>query len=526
MRYLRHYSTRRTPQSRPIPGSAQVANSAGGYAYPVDDWMRLRRFLILGSEGGTYYIGEQALTVECAEAVRRCLEADGPRVVETIVEISRAGRAPKNDPALFALAMAAGLGEPATRKAALAALPAVARTGTHLMHFAAFIEQFRGWGRGLREAVAEWYNRLEPGALAYQLVKYQSRDGWSHRDLLRLAHPQPADEAHRALYGWATSGSAEGLEGTLVAAHEQAKRATRADELIPLIREHRLTWEMLPTPLLGEPSVWEALLDDMPMTALLRNLARMTASRLIAPASAAARRVVEQLGDGERLRSARVHPIAVLSAMRVYAAGRGYRGKLSWQPVAAVVDALDAAFYAAFGAVEPSGARLVLALDVSGSMTAGMPGLPFLSCRDASAAMALVTAAVEPSYAVVAFSHQMVPIAVSPRQRLDDVLQATARLPFAATDCALPMLWAREQGVDADAFVIYTDSETWYGDLHPVQALAEYRQSRGIASRLVVVGMTSNGFTIADPDDGGMLDVVGFDTATPELVGDFVAARI
>jgi 60 kDa SS-A/Ro ribonucleoprotein len=33
--------------------------------------------------------------------------------------------------------------------------------------------------------------------------------------------------------------------------------------------------------------------------------------------------------------------------------------------------------------------------------------------------------------------------------------------------------------------------------------------------------MVSNGFSIADPADPGMLDVVGFDTATPQLISDF-----
>src|SRR5581483_7315445 len=109
--FLKYFSTKKTSQSQPIPGTDQVRNSAGGYAWAVDDWKRLDRFLILGSEGGSYYASEQKLTVENAEAVRRCIAADGARVVARIVEISDAGRAPKNDPALFALAMAAGLGD-------------------------------------------------------------------------------------------------------------------------------------------------------------------------------------------------------------------------------------------------------------------------------------------------------------------------------------------------------------------------------------------------------------------------------
>ena len=91
-----------TPQSQPIPGTQQCPNSAGGFSFPVDDWTRLHRFLILGSEGGSYYATEQALTKENTEAVQRCIQADGNRTVNEIVSVSNAGRAPKNDPAIFA----------------------------------------------------------------------------------------------------------------------------------------------------------------------------------------------------------------------------------------------------------------------------------------------------------------------------------------------------------------------------------------------------------------------------------------
>ena len=80
---------------------------------------------------------------------------------------------------------------------------------------------------------------------------------------------------------------------------------------------------------------------------------------------------------------------------------------------------------------------------------------------------------------------------------------------------ALARRWA------ADLFVIYTDSETWAGAVHPAEALRACRERTGIAARLVVVAMASNGFTIADPDDAGMLDVVGFDAATPAVIADF-----
>ena len=63
------------------------------------------------------------------------------------------------------------------------------------------------------------------------------------------------------------------------------------------------------------------------------------------------------------------------------------------------------------------------------------------------------------------------PVAISPRMRLDDVIQKTDGLPFGGTDCALPMLWAAENKVPVDIFCVYTDSETWAGGIHPSQAL-------------------------------------------------------
>jgi 60 kDa SS-A/Ro ribonucleoprotein len=547
MSYLsKWFNTNKTPQSAPIPGTSQVPNSAGGFAFAVDDWTRLDRFLILGSEGGSYYASERALTRENAQGVLRCLALDGRRVVDRIVAISDQGRAPRNDPALFALALAAKLGDVDTRRAAFGALPRVARIGTHLFHFAEHVKALGGWGRGTMRAFARWYTEMEAGRLALQTVKYQSRDGWSHRDLLRKAHPVAKDDRQQAIFHWMT----KGWEGVGEAPHpdqvlatiwafERAKRLREKKDvalLCALIRDHRLPHECVPTEMKQHPEVWEALLPEMGLTAMLRNLGKMTEVGLLAAFSDAERLVASRLERAEALRAARVHPLQILVALNTYARGRGEKGKLTWTPRRRIVDALDGAFYLAFKAIEPTHARTLLALDVSGSMASGLVGgMPGITPRVGSAAMALITAAVEPTHEIVAFTNGnhrsmysargigsgITPLAISPRSRLDQVVKAVSNLPFGGTDCALPMLWAAENKVPVDVFCVYTDSETWAGDIHPVQALRAYRHKTGIGAKLVVIGMVSNGFIIADPDDGGMLDVVGFDTATPSIIADF-----
>lgn len=549
--FTNHITNRRTtPQSEPIPGEQQVKNNAGGYVYSVSKWDRLTRFLILGTDGGTYYVKERELTRDNAAVVEACLLEDYARTVAEIVAVSDAGRAPKNDQAIFALALAAADARTYVRLLALSQLPKVCRIPTHLFHFMQYSKALRGISRGFRRAIADWYARWTSEQLAYELVKYQARDGWSHRDVLRQAHVTPRS-AHQAALRWAIgaplgertvarpNGStlaprtypAVGDLPEIIQAFEAAK-VSDPKEVCRLIRAHGLTREMIPTSMLNDVTVWEALLEKMPLTAMIRNLGKMTAVELLKPLSAASKLIATRLSDDEALRKSRVHPLAILNALRVYQQGRGDKGKLTWTPVRQVVDALDAAFYASFKNVEPTGKNILLALDVSGSMSASIAGTG-LSCREACAALALVTANVEPNYAIVGFTSNrsrwagyqngISELSISPKQRLDDVVRYMTDLDFGGTDCALPMIYATELKLDIDAFCVYTDSETWAGAIHPKQALAKYRVAQGKPqAKQIVVGMTATEFTIADPADPLTLDVVGFDTMTPAAIAEFV----
>lgn len=527
MSYASHLGIRAVPQTEALPG--QVPNSAGGFVYAVDDWVRLDRFLILGSEGGSYYAGERKLTLENAAVVERCGNADWRRTVDQIVAISDSGRAVKNEPALMALAIVAKKCFHAEGRAyALAALPKVARIGTHLFHFAEYVKALGGWGRGTRRAAANWYLNMPAEKLALQATKYQQRDGWSHRDLLRKSHPKTTDATKNAILnwmvkGWPDVGAVPHQDAALVKiwAFERARTA-KGSGLIKLITDYGLPHECVPNEQKSDPAVWDAMLPHMGLTALIRNLGKMTAVGLIKPLSSAKRLVVERLGDLDALRKARIHPLSVLVALNIYAQGHGDKGKLTWEPVQGVADALDAAFYLAFKAVEPTGKRHLLALDISGSMNGPeISGMPGVTPRVGSAAMALVTANAEKEYEFVGFTERLSQLKISPRQRLDEVVRYTNGLRMGGTDCAQPMIWALENRIKVDVFCTYTDSETWAGGMHPKVALEIYRQKMGINAKMAVIGMVANEFSIADPTDAGQMDVCGFDTSTPAVLSDF-----
>ena len=559
--YAKHFNQTKTPQSEPM-STDQIKNSAGGFVWKADEWTRLDRFLVLGTEGNTYYATEKSITRENANHVISLIKKDGVRVVNRITEISDAGRAYKNDAALFALALAFGEGNAETRTAAITALPKIARTGTHLFTFVEFITAsgVRGWGRGLRRAVASWYTEKSQKDLAYQVTKYQQRNGWSHSDMLWLSHAKAGNNPVIRRVLNRDGGTREVCRYTkpvngerdVISKHKYAEagpvpeymdaaeemKTADAKRSHNLILKYDLPREVVRTELLNDPRIWEALLIKMPPTALIRNLATMTRVGVLKPLSKWNNIVCERLTDKALLNKKRIHPLQILAALLTYKSGKGDRGNNTWNPVQQIVDALDQAFYLTFDTAEPTGKRLVLAIDVSGSMDGGVVGgVSGLTPRIASAVLALVTASVEKNYTIVGFSAGsgggfggqwgggdpgLSNIPISPRQRLDSVVKVMQGIPMGGTDCSLPMRWAEKKELEVDGFVILTDNETWAGPVHAAQALKNYRKASGIPAKLVVVSMIPNEFSLADPNDIGMLDCVGMSTDTPVVISDFI----
>lgn len=532
-RYSSLYNPNVTPQNEPAPGKNQVQNSAGGYAFNITPLQRLERFLILGSDAPTYYTSAQKLTRQNAENVVKLWETDPKGTAETIVNISKEGRAARNDPAIFALALGAASTNPEARRAAYDAVQDVCRISTHLFQWITYCKDLgKGMGRGWRAVLAKWYASRKTEALAYQAIKYRQRANMTHKRAIQMSDRGPfrdaieQDASRKALYDWICgrekSETPKGLRPAFVSAHLEAMASQDPKLWVKLVKEHNLPWEALPTEALRVPEVWEAMLPNMGLTALIRNLGNMTEVGTLAPMGGNVGTVIDRLRDESALHKARIHPFNVLNALKTYSSGRGFRGSKTWTPNQKIVGALNEAFYKSFKNVTPTNKRIMLALDVSGSMSSELMNSN-ISAREAAACMAMVTEKVEPNVATFMFTTTFKPANISGHQRLDDIVRYMAGQSFGGTDCSLPMTYAQAKDLKVDTFIVYTDSETWYGGIHPYQALLQYRRYMGIPAKLIVVGLTSTGFSIADPDDAGMLDIVGFDANGPALISDFIS---
>ncbi len=545
---LKNFITHQPTQRGALPG--QVANNAGGFSFETDKWTQLRRFLILGTAGGSFYVGERDMTKQNLTAVSNCIDEDAMRVVEMLKEISLSGRAPKNDPALFVLAMVASrqvqvevkgklitVPTPAA-KAAYEAIPAVARTFTHLSHFITFVRKgkMRGFGRGFRRAVAKWFTGKSVEDLVYQAIKYRSRDGFSQKDVAWLCHAgsflAKNDSARRAVFVYldykARPGAPELVldEDDLKAlarlrATESLATLSDVDQVAAVVSEHALPMEAVPTALRGK-GVYKAVAQKAGLGWIVRNLGNLGRVGLLSiNDSDFVKTICNRIVDEQYIRKSRLHPLSILIALNTYKSGRGIKGSGEWEIVPKVIDALNRAFYQSFKYVEPSGKRTLIAIDVSGSMRGTrVNGTSNLSAHEAAAVLAMVAVRAESDSHVVAFDTSTYPLAMSETQRIDDVMSAITKIGGGGTDCALPFVYAKDKNLKIDLFVCLTDSETWAGRTHVMPAFEAYRKASGIDAKAINIAMTANGVTNFE-SNRLCLEVAGFDTTVPEVISLF-----
>lgn len=525
--YSKLFDPNHTPQSEPIPDQEHkmIQNAAGGYTFQITPEQYMRRFLILGSEGGTYYIGEKKLTIDNARNIQALLKKNGHQVVDQIVEVSKTRLAPKNDPAIFALALAMHTSVPISiRQYAAKHITDVCRTGTHILQFADMIDSLRPWGAIVRRAVSSWYLQKSPEKLAYQIMKYGNRAGWTHKDVLRSCHPKPKEDGIGQLFRYIAreETSVESLPEIIQIVH-RARRTDNEKELINLIREHKLEWEFVPTNMWSK-KVWTELLPNLQYMALVRNLPTLTRYEVLRSLEPL-KYVVDTVSRQEAVLKSGIHPMNLLLSAKTYAFGQG-KGS-SWNPIPQVTDALDEAFRLSYGNVEPIQKDALIAVDCSGSMGwCSVKGASTnLKCHEVAAAMGSILRQQFRGEltATMGFDTRKHILDLSPRRRIDDIVQNIMKINGGGTDCAVPIREAI-RSPHYDIIIVLTDNETWQGRSHPMEEFWKYKRMNPKA-KLVVCSFAATESCIGDVSDPSILETVGLDASVPKLVSDFCLDR-
>jgi 60 kDa SS-A/Ro ribonucleoprotein len=494
-----------------------VENHTGGAVFEIGDAARARRFLILGSAGGTYYQGERDITRQNYDVISRMAQSAPAALATLIQDVSIRGVAPKVDPQLFALAvMTSAPGE--ARALGFQIFTDVVRTGSHLLMWARYNKALGGKvSRSWRRAVATWYTSRTPDGLAYQLAKYRQRDGWSQRDLIDMSHALAGapSEATAFALRWA-----RGEKDMVDAALPLLLTSLDSDASVKQLIAAGASWEMLPDAELRRSETWDTLVaaGRLPLHAALRQLARMTEVGVIDPyfSNETSGRLRAMFADEEKLRKARLHPLNVLLAIRSYAKGETRSG-LTYRPVMGVIDALEPAFYGSFETAAASGKRTLVGVDISQSMTTHVS--LGLAAHEIATVLAMKILRTEPNSLVVGFADQIRELGMTKTMDLQSALRTTQGA-FGVTNPSSLIEYAWRHKIPVDTFVVITDNEVNHGR-HVPDVLKAYRSEMGIDSKLAVLATTATNFSIADPNDPGMLDIAGFGADVPALLTEF-----
>ncbi|XP_060590927.1 RNA-binding protein RO60-like [Ruditapes philippinarum] len=439
-----------------------------------------------------------------------------------------------------------------------------------------------GWGRAHKRAIQSWYTKFEqtPEILARLIRKYGKGDKWKHKDVIRLCHAKTDDNVMKFIFSYIIKGYQKSmtefyqiiLEASdeekaklenirdLITVYDDASRCQNVQQLCHMIREHKLAWEHCNQTLIKNRDVWHNLLPHMPIEALVRNLSRMTKYGLLTENSEDEQMVLDKIrsinipcdpnssqelhggplsvdeemedehpwGMGMSCKNY-LHPLKLLTAWQAYKTGHSERRDSQWTPNQKVVDALEEAFYKAYSVIERTNKTFYLAVNTSVSTKTCMYDSSITHSM-AAAAMLMLFARTEENCIIKSFGGERVEdLGILRTDKLEHVEQKirNANHPR-VNDCAQPIKDAIEmQNTNIDVFVYYTDSETCGGNVHPYEALIQYRKHSGNSEvRLVVCAMNATDLTLADQEDPLVLDIVGVDANTPWVISEFAKGHI
>jgi 60 kDa SS-A/Ro ribonucleoprotein len=525
MKYNFFVSQNKTPQNQPLPGrqAEMTQGRSGGWMFKADIWQILRRCLLIGTAEGAYYAGKHELTQEFVDTIQLAIEADPYRVADEILYASD-GRSINNSAPILALVLLSMGETPEAKLAFTEIFPQVVRTGSHFYEWLSYTKAMRGFGKIVREAGKTWLSNEDVKGLAYQLLKYQQRQGFSHRDALRLFHVKPTTEDHNLLFNWVINGWDE-LPSQIPSEalkqiwwYEWLKR--HPDQTHKAISQGHLTHEMAAPVGQMDKRAWQLLFDEMPIGAMLRNLGSLTELRILTSKERKnIKRVAQVLNNREHLKKGRIHPIDVLKALKTYQSG-GSLGKSqkTWTVVPQIVHILEKAVELSFDVIEPTNKVFLHAVDISGSMSWNTVSSIGLTCCEIATVMALVTAKAEKNYVIRGFSTEFIDLGITAKDSLKTAMTKANNSNFGGTDASVAYNWMIRHKFKADMICFWTDNETWAGIKHTSRALAEYRQKINPNIKAVYVTLAPYNITLVDPKDRNSWDIAGFDPGTPRLI--------
>lgn len=339
----------------------------------------------------------------------------------------------------------------------------------------------------------------------YHAVKYGSANsqGITVRDILRMTHPKPKTEAQRELFGWLVNGwkdvgSEPSPSNPKVWALEKIKRSTDEKEIIKLVEDHKLPFEVvIPSVQKMTKGIWNALLQGMPYMALLRNLNTMERHGLLEDKTVL-NRIVKRISDPEQVRKSKQFPFRFWNALN---AAKGPQ---------AIKDALADALEASFANMPEIKGRVCVSNDISYSMSGKVSEKGTARFCDIAGIFGAALFKKCEDVILVPFDDRAHP-ELGNVSRRDSVMGIAKQIGRAdnGTSLGAPIEYLRQRREKVDVFIGITDNEDWSGRGF-LTYLEEYRRSINPNLKAFLVTIAPYRHWVAPKDYPGVWFVQGW----------------
>jgi len=484
--------------------ATDTRNEAGGSAYTRQPETALALYAATGCLNGTFYASAEE---QLDHVLKLGNQVSAEFVAKTAIYARQRGYM-KDMPALL-LAMLTVR----DAKALEAAFTQVVDNGRMLRNFVQIVRSGRIGRKSLGSLPKRLVRQWIENASVEQLLAAAIGSKPSLGDVIKMAHPKPADAERAALYAWLIGKPHdETVLPEKVRAYESFKRSLHAS--IPALPFQYFT--SLPL----DVSHWTQLAHASSWQTLRMNL-NTFARHGVFDNERTALKIAARLRDPAEIRKARAMPYQLLMA---------YSAASHTMP-ASIVDALQDAMEVATHQAPSLHGNVIVAVDVSGSMRSPVTGhrkgsTTAARCVDAAALIAACIQRNHRAARIMPFDTQVRDLRLNARDSVMTQAKQLASLCGGGTAVSAPLVQLNKEKAKVDLLILVSDNESWR-DTRAGGATVTMQQWAAIKARcpdarMICIDLQPNttSQTVESPD---VLHVGGFSDAVFDLLAVFAA---
>lgn len=505
--------------------TATARNYEGAPAFARSDEESLVRVLTTGTFEQTFYATAAELSQEALALFRAFAERD-PHFLAQAIIYARSEGLMRIVPIAALVVLSAAQTDDA-KELFRRTFPKVIQTPGDLQDFLTLcrLKSLRGMGKAVTHATQRWLASISQ----YHVIKYGSESqDMSLRDIYRLARPKLESEAN-AIARYVVRHEVT-PELTQIAGYEALKREAQAlraggeslsdeerraaeERILALIAQHRLPWEVVAGQVRGSAAVWDAMLRQMPYMALLRNL-NNAIKYDVADRPETLAHITGILADPERVRTSRQFPFAFYAALQALPAHTD-----AGSAVLELRDAVERALELSFQNMPDLGRSVLIANDISGSMSSRPSARSDMTMAEIAAVFAAAAFKKAEDGAIVSFDTEAHPRSVRKDQTIASIAQAVTGYG-GGTSLSAPIEYAfgrKDPPRVYDVAIFITDSESWVDHLTRnrgvLDLIREYRSRVNPKLKCFFVQLLPYSHAVVPPEEPDCYYIYGWSSS-------------